>query len=141
MTGLPDDAADGLTGPAPPPVSSTKRRRLAVSTAFFAFATGLSRIAGLIREIVAESAWTRYNRGELTPGPDLTSDAELGAFVRKKLGTSYLAATAATAALPATNCRRDIPSRAASRARRLSSRRSISSSTGSACVMEYDAAR
>src|SRR6187431_2863681 len=30
-------------------------RRLAVSTAFFAFATGLSRIAGLIREIVAAS--------------------------------------------------------------------------------------
>jgi putative peptidoglycan lipid II flippase len=32
---------------------STPRRRLAVSTAFFSFATGLSRIAGLIREIVA----------------------------------------------------------------------------------------
>jgi putative peptidoglycan lipid II flippase len=30
-------------------------RRLALSTAFFAFATGLSRIAGLIREIVAAS--------------------------------------------------------------------------------------
>src|SRR5438046_8730954 len=29
--------------------------RLAVSTAFFAFATGLSRIAGLVREIVAAS--------------------------------------------------------------------------------------
>src|SRR3954467_4055468 len=29
--------------------------RLALSTAFFAFATGLSRIAGLIREIVAAS--------------------------------------------------------------------------------------
>ena len=30
-------------------------RRLALSTAFFAFATGLSRIAGLVREIVAAS--------------------------------------------------------------------------------------
>ena len=43
----------------------------------------------LIREIVAQPAWTRYNRGELTPGPDVTSDAELEAFVRRKLGTSY----------------------------------------------------
>ena len=43
----------------------------------------------LIREIVAQPAWTRYNRGELTPGPDATSDAELEAFVRAKLGTSY----------------------------------------------------
>ena len=43
----------------------------------------------LIREIVAQPAWTRYNRGELTPGPDVTSDAELEAFVRSKLGTSY----------------------------------------------------
>lgn len=43
----------------------------------------------LIREIVAQPAWTRYNRGELSPGPDVTSDAELEAFVRRKLGTSY----------------------------------------------------
>ena len=43
----------------------------------------------LIREIVAQPAWTRYNRGELTPGPAATSDAELEAFVRSKLGTSY----------------------------------------------------
>jgi choline dehydrogenase len=43
----------------------------------------------LIREIVAQPAWKRYNRGELTPGSDATSDAELEAFVRTKLGTSY----------------------------------------------------
>jgi choline dehydrogenase len=43
----------------------------------------------LIREIVAQPAWTRYNRGELSPGPDVTSDAELKAFVRGRLGTSY----------------------------------------------------
>src|SRR3954453_3120155 len=30
-----------------------RRRRLALSTAFFSFATGLSRVAGLVREIVA----------------------------------------------------------------------------------------
>jgi putative peptidoglycan lipid II flippase len=36
-------------GPAPPP----PRRRLAVSTAIFGFATGLSRVLGLVREMVA----------------------------------------------------------------------------------------
>ena len=43
----------------------------------------------LIREIVAQPAWTRYNKGELTPGPSVTSDADLEAFLRAKLGTSY----------------------------------------------------
>src|ERR687894_2370672 len=32
-----------------------KARRLARSTAFFSFATGLSRVAGLVREVVAAS--------------------------------------------------------------------------------------
>src|SRR5215211_6157732 len=32
-----------------------RRRRLALSTVFFSFATGLSRVAGLVREIVAAS--------------------------------------------------------------------------------------
>src|SRR3712207_9152624 len=32
-----------------------RSRRLALSTAFFSFATGLSRVAGLVREIVAAS--------------------------------------------------------------------------------------
>ena len=36
---------------APPPA----RRRLAVNTAFFSFATGLSRVVGLVREVVAAS--------------------------------------------------------------------------------------
>jgi choline dehydrogenase len=43
----------------------------------------------LIREIVAQRAFTRYDKGELSPGPDATSDAELEAFVRRRLGTSY----------------------------------------------------
>jgi putative peptidoglycan lipid II flippase len=34
-------------------VSSARRRRLAVSTAIFALATGVSRVAGLVREVVA----------------------------------------------------------------------------------------
>jgi choline dehydrogenase len=48
-------------------------------------------IAGirLIRDVVAQPAWTKYNRGEITPGPGATTDAELEAFVRAKLGTSY----------------------------------------------------
>ena len=47
---------DDVRGPsvaAPPAPAGTGR--LALSTAFFAFATGLSRIAGLVREIVAAS--------------------------------------------------------------------------------------
>jgi choline dehydrogenase len=43
----------------------------------------------LIRDVVAQPAWTKYNRGEITPGPGATTDAELEAFVRAKLGTSY----------------------------------------------------
>ena len=41
--------------PAPPSgaVPDAPRRRLAVSTAIFAVATGLSRVLGLVREIVA----------------------------------------------------------------------------------------
>ena len=43
---------DGPTdGPGPP--EQAHRRRLAVSTAIFAAATGLSRILGLVREVVA----------------------------------------------------------------------------------------
>ena len=39
----------------PPPTAEPRAGRLALSTAFFSFATGLSRIAGLVREIVAAS--------------------------------------------------------------------------------------
>jgi putative peptidoglycan lipid II flippase len=45
-------AADGENGQSGPP---RQRRRLAVSAAIFSIATGLSRIAGLIREILASS--------------------------------------------------------------------------------------
>jgi putative peptidoglycan lipid II flippase len=45
-----EDPAAGPAGEAPPPDSSG---RLARKTAFFSIATGLSRIAGLVREIVA----------------------------------------------------------------------------------------
>src|SRR4051812_43649127 len=43
--------------PAPPPATEPaepqRARKLALSTAFFSAATGLSRVAGLVREIVA----------------------------------------------------------------------------------------
>jgi putative peptidoglycan lipid II flippase len=53
VTGLPDDAADGLTSAPAPATRASQRSGLALSTAFFSLATGLSRIAGLVREIVA----------------------------------------------------------------------------------------
>ncbi len=59
----PDEAGAKLPPPADEPAEGTARaggeapatrgRRLALSTAFFSFATGLSRIAGLAREIIA----------------------------------------------------------------------------------------
>ena len=45
-----DQPVARAAGSAPP-----KRGRLALNTAFFSFATGLSRVAGLVREIVAAS--------------------------------------------------------------------------------------
>src|SRR6476619_81181 len=47
-----EEPGDGLV---PPPAGERQPGRLAVSTAFFSIATGLSRIAGLVREIVAAS--------------------------------------------------------------------------------------
>jgi putative peptidoglycan lipid II flippase len=47
--------ADRLTEPEGRDGSGRRPGRLALSTAFFSFATGLSRIAGLVREIVAAS--------------------------------------------------------------------------------------
>ena len=44
-------APDGATGPVPP--GAAHRRRLARSTLFFSLATGLSRVLGLVREMVA----------------------------------------------------------------------------------------
>jgi putative peptidoglycan lipid II flippase len=48
-----DRAAEVAAPPAPGP--ARQGRRLARSTAFFSFATGLSRILGLVREVVAAS--------------------------------------------------------------------------------------
>jgi putative peptidoglycan lipid II flippase len=55
MTELPEQ--DPVAAELPPPSEGRPPRagRLARSTAFFSFATGLSRIAGLVREIVAAS--------------------------------------------------------------------------------------
>jgi putative peptidoglycan lipid II flippase len=43
--------------PAPPADDHARGRRLARSTAFFSFATGLSRVLGLVREVVAASVF------------------------------------------------------------------------------------
>jgi putative peptidoglycan lipid II flippase len=43
--------ADG--GDSPPPAAAAPRRRVAINTAIFALATAFSRVAGLLREIVA----------------------------------------------------------------------------------------
>lgn len=43
----------------------------------------------LAREIVAQSALSKYATGELTPGLATQSTAELEAFVRSRTGTSY----------------------------------------------------
>jgi putative peptidoglycan lipid II flippase len=46
---------DGPGGPGGPEAPSGGGRRLALSTAFFSAATGISRVAGLVREIIAAS--------------------------------------------------------------------------------------
>jgi choline dehydrogenase len=44
----------------------------------------------LAREtLVRQPAWQKFRPVELTPGPDCTSVAEIGAFVRSAVGTSY----------------------------------------------------
>lgn len=41
------------------------------------------------REIVAQPSLARYCRAELNPGPEVVTDAEIEAFIRKATGTSY----------------------------------------------------
>jgi choline dehydrogenase len=41
------------------------------------------------REIVAQPSLARYGKAELNPGPDVVSDAEIEAFIRRDTGTSY----------------------------------------------------
>jgi choline dehydrogenase len=41
------------------------------------------------REIVAQPSLARYGKAELNPGPDVVSDAEIEAFIRRGTGTSY----------------------------------------------------
>lgn len=43
----------------------------------------------LARELVRQPAWQKYHPVQLTPGPDCSSDADLEAFVRRAVGTSY----------------------------------------------------
>ena len=44
----------------------------------------------IAREVlVRQPAWQKYRPVQLSPGPDATSDADLEAFVRRAVGTSY----------------------------------------------------
>lgn len=43
----------------------------------------------LARELVHQQAWDGIRQGEITPGVDVTSDADIAAFVRSRTGTSY----------------------------------------------------
>jgi choline dehydrogenase len=44
----------------------------------------------LVREqLLRQPAWDKYKAKELNPGPDVTSDRDLEAFVRAHMGTSY----------------------------------------------------
>jgi choline dehydrogenase len=43
----------------------------------------------LARTLVGQQAWAPYLRAELAPGPDVTSDRDLEAFLRRATGTSY----------------------------------------------------
>ncbi len=43
----------------------------------------------LARALVDQAAWRPYLHGELNPGPDVTTDREIEAFLRHALNTSY----------------------------------------------------
>jgi choline dehydrogenase len=43
----------------------------------------------LTRTLIEQQAWDPYRRTELTPGSDVLSDRDIGAFLRRKIGTSY----------------------------------------------------
>jgi choline dehydrogenase len=47
----------------------------------------------LARELVRQPAWQSYQREELSPGPDVTTDAELETYLRSRTGTSYHASS------------------------------------------------
>jgi choline dehydrogenase len=42
-----------------------------------------------IRHILAQSAWARYLRREISPGPDVAGEDEILAFLRRTAGTQY----------------------------------------------------
>jgi len=43
----------------------------------------------LARTLVRQSAWDAYRSQELSPGPDVVSDQDLEAYLRRRTGTSY----------------------------------------------------
>ena len=51
--------------------------------------TDLIDAVRLARTLISQRAWDRYRRQELSPGPDVTRDSEIEAFLRRATGTSY----------------------------------------------------
>jgi choline dehydrogenase len=43
----------------------------------------------MARTMTRQTAWERYGATETAPGPEVESDADLQAFLRTKVGTSY----------------------------------------------------
>ena len=50
---------------------------------------GFRRCVRLTREIVGQPAMDSYLKGEISPGPDVQTDAEIDAFVRENLESTY----------------------------------------------------
>src|SRR5439155_18295618 len=48
----------------------------------------------LARQLFRQPSWTRYGPTEVTPGPDVSSDADIERFLRARVGTSYHASGA-----------------------------------------------
>jgi GMC oxidoreductase len=56
----------------------------------------------LARTLAGQAAWDRYRREELAPGPDVRSDREIEAFLRRSVSTSYQATSSNRCAATAT---------------------------------------
>jgi choline dehydrogenase len=50
---------------------------------------GFRRCVRLTREIIGQPAMDRFRDGEIAPGPNVNSDAEIDAFVRDNLESTY----------------------------------------------------
>src|SRR5687768_17635782 len=62
-----DPPSEGFVSEAPEPLpEAPPRRRMAINTAIFSAATGLSRVAGLIREVRSEEHTSELSHGYIS---------------------------------------------------------------------------